>query len=158
MESKENLELKIKELNGAESSKWVDSLETMLRFATEQNPYFLEKLWQKLAQSGLRMPKAVNTPYVNTIPPEQELEYPGDWRVERRIKSYIRWNAMAMVVNANRKHKGLGGHISTFASSATLYEVAYNHFFRGDDDGKPADIIYFQGHALQHTWRGYQTA
>ncbi len=89
----------------------------------------------------------IRTPYTNTIPPEDEPRYPGDRETERRIKSIIRWNAMAMVVNANSKHDGLGGHISSFASSATLYEVGYNHFFRGGEGDRPADLIYFQGHA-----------
>ena len=90
---------------------------------------------------------SVTTPYVNTIPPEQEPPYPGDREIERRIKSYIRWNAMAMVVKANRVREGIGGHISTYASCATLYEVGFNHFFRGGDAGRPADLVYFQGHA-----------
>lgn len=89
----------------------------------------------------------LNTPYVNTIPVEREPRYPGDLAIERRIKSYIRWNAMAMVVKANRVHPGLGGHISTFASCATLYEVGFNHFFRGAHGERPADMVYFQGHA-----------
>ena len=89
----------------------------------------------------------IRTPYINTIPVEDEPAYPGDRDTERRIKSIIRWNAMAMVVNANSKHDGLGGHISSFASSATLYEVGYNHFFHGGDGDRPADLVYFQGHA-----------
>jgi pyruvate dehydrogenase E1 component len=89
----------------------------------------------------------VGTPYVNTIPASQEPSYPGNRDIERRIKSTIRWNAMAMVVKANRLHGGLGGHISTYASAATLYEVAFNHFFRGSGEGRLADMIYFQGHA-----------
>ena len=89
----------------------------------------------------------LNTPYINTIPPEQEPPYPGDREIERRIKSYIRWNAMAMVVKANRVHDGIGGHISTYASCATLYEVGFNHFFRGGDNGRAADMVFFQGHA-----------
>jgi pyruvate dehydrogenase E1 component len=89
----------------------------------------------------------LNTPYVNTIPVEAEPPYPGDRELERRIKSLIRWNAMAMVVNANREHSGLGGHISTYASAATLYEVGFNHFFRGGHGDRPADMVYFQGHA-----------
>ncbi|MBI3322234.1 MAG: pyruvate dehydrogenase (acetyl-transferring), homodimeric type [Candidatus Omnitrophica bacterium] len=88
-----------------------------------------------------------NTPYVNTIPADREPPYPGDREIERKIKSYIRWNAMAMVVKANRVHEGLGGHISTFASCATLYEVGFNHFFRGAEGDRPADMVYFQGHA-----------
>jgi len=89
----------------------------------------------------------LNTPYVNTIPADEEPVYPGDRELERRIKSLIRWNAMAMVVNANRIHSGLGGHISTYASAATLYEVGFNHFFRGGEGERPGDIVYFQGHA-----------
>ncbi len=88
-----------------------------------------------------------NTPYINTIPAEQEPPYPGDREIERKIKSYIRWNAMAMVVKANRTHSDLGGHISTYASCATLYEVGFNHFFHGGEGGRPADMVFFQGHA-----------
>lgn len=112
----------------------------------EQAPFFLEHLVDRLRRSGLKVPGPVNTPYVNTIPVSEQPEYPGDREVERRIKSLIRWNAMAMVVNANQKHDGLGGHISSFASSATLYEVAQNHFFRGGENGH-ADFVFFQGHA-----------
>ncbi len=88
----------------------------------------------------------IRTPYINTIPPEDEPTYPGDSDTARRIKSIIRWNAMAMLVNANSRHDGIGGHISSYASSATLYEVGYNHFFHGGDEERPADLIYFQGH------------
>ncbi len=89
----------------------------------------------------------LNTPYINTIPPEKQPPYPGDMKIEKIIKSTIRWNAMAMVVKANRHMDGIGGHISSFASSATLYEVGFNHFFRGNGNGHRADMIYFQGHA-----------
>ncbi|MBI4372419.1 MAG: pyruvate dehydrogenase (acetyl-transferring), homodimeric type [Candidatus Omnitrophica bacterium] len=89
----------------------------------------------------------ISTPYVNTILPEKEVPYPGDREIERRIKSFIRWNAMAMVVKANRIHNGIGGHISTYASCATLYEVGFNHFFRGGDGDRLGDLVYFQGHA-----------
>ena len=104
-------------------------------------------LLDRLRQAGVNAPKPVSTPYLNTIPVEAQAPFPGDFEMERRIKSIIRWNAMAMVVNANRKHSGLGGHISTFASSATLYEVAFNHFFRGPTDDFVGDQVYFQGHA-----------
>jgi len=93
------------------------------------------------------LPSAISTPYVNTIPPEDEPAYPGNRELERRIKSLTRWNAMAMVVNANREHAGLGGHISTYASCATLYEVGFNHFFHGGDGNRLGDLVYFQGHA-----------
>jgi pyruvate dehydrogenase E1 component len=89
----------------------------------------------------------ISTPYLNTIQVEDEPAYPGDREIERRIKSLVRWNAMAMVVNANHHYEGIGGHISSFASSATLYEVAYTHFFRGGEGDQPGDLIYFQGHA-----------
>ncbi len=92
-------------------------------------------------------PRVVSTPYLNTIPAETQAPFPGDWAMERRIKSYVRWNAMAMVVNANRAHSGLGGHISTYASAATLYEVAFNHFLRGRTSKFVGDFVYFQGHA-----------
>jgi pyruvate dehydrogenase E1 component len=98
-------------------------------------------------EAGFPIPNVLNTPYVNTIAPDQEPRYPGDRDLERRIKSIVRWNAMAMVVNSNRRHSGLGGHISTYASAATLYEVGFNHFFRGGDGDRPADLVYFQGHA-----------
>jgi len=113
----------------------------------EQVTAFLGNLVRRLRKRGVEVPSVVRTPYVNTIPLEEQPSYPGDWQTEVRIKSILRWNAMAMVVNANRLHNGLGGHISTFASSATLYEVGYNHFFRGGEDGRLPDLVYFQGHA-----------
>ena len=96
--------------------------------------------------SGVKLPFTANTPYINSIHASEEVPYPGSREIERRIKSLVRWNAMAMVVRANRIEDGIGGHISTFASSATLYEVAFNHFFRGRENGNEGDIIYFQGH------------
>ncbi|HKS38843.1 MAG TPA: pyruvate dehydrogenase (acetyl-transferring), homodimeric type [Verrucomicrobiae bacterium] len=132
--------------------KWLESLEyvvtQVLRTqSSDQAPFFLDNLVDRLRASGIKAPYPVSTPYINTIPVEEQPEFPGDWQTEVRIKSYIRWNAMAMVVNANRKHSGLGGHISTYASLATLYEVGYNHFFYGGDSDRPADLIFFQGHA-----------
>jgi len=125
-----------------------DLLEFVLRTQGEEKaPLFLESLVDRLRRSGLKVPGPVSTPYVNTIPAWEQPEYPGDRDLERRIKSIIRWNAMAMVVNANHQHDGLGGHISSFASSATLYEVAQNHFFRGGDHEHPGDFVFFQGHA-----------
>ena len=92
-------------------------------------------------------PATVSTPYVNTIPPEEEPWFPGDEYIERRIRAYIRWNAAVMVVKANKHADGIGGHLSTFASSASLYEVGFNWFFRGKDDGLAGDHLYIQGHA-----------
>ncbi len=118
---------------------------TLKSQGADQVNIFLENLVERLQAEGLKVAPPVNTPYVNTIPAEKEPQYPGNREIERRIKSLARWNAMAMVVNANRNDSGVGGHISSYASMATLYEVAYNHFFRGGDKG-PADLIYFQGH------------
>ena len=140
------------ELNGEDTRKWIESVENLLEFTlknqnSEQASLLLGNLIGRLRRSGLALPTTVSTPYLNTIPLENEAPFPGDWQVERKIKSYIRWNAMAMVVNANRKHNGLGGHISTYASCATLYEIAFNHFFRGASDAHPGDMVYFQGHS-----------
>lgn len=116
--------------------------------APERIPALLENLTTRLKASGVASPVLVQTPYLNTIPASAEPEYPGNMEIERRIRSLARWNAMAMVVKANRINDGIGGHISTYASSATLYEVAFNHIFRGGDTGEwPADLVYFQGHA-----------
>jgi pyruvate dehydrogenase E1 component len=132
--------------------KWIASLEFILDYIlrneqSEQATRLIEELTDRLRDSGLKIPQSVSTPYINTIPPEREPPYPGNREIERRIKSYVRWNAMAMVVKANRIHPDIGGHISTYASSATLYEVGHNHFFRGGDGESAADMIYFQGHA-----------
>jgi pyruvate dehydrogenase E1 component len=113
----------------------------------ERTAQLLENLADRLRSAQHELPRGFNTHYVNTIPVEQQPSYPGDWQTEVRLKSYMRWNAMAMVVNANRTHSGLGGHISTYASCATLYEVAFNHFFRGRTEVFPGDFVYFQGHA-----------
>ncbi|HTL48079.1 MAG TPA: pyruvate dehydrogenase (acetyl-transferring), homodimeric type [Verrucomicrobiae bacterium] len=135
-----------------QDSHWLESLEyvvsAVLREKSAKGSHLLlDRLIKRLRDNGVQAPDLVATPYINTIPPEEETAYPGDREVERRIKSYIRWNAMAMVVKANRLHNGLGGHISTFASSATLYEVGFNHFFRGWGGNEPGDFLYFQGHA-----------
>ena len=119
----------------SEEENWLDSLETVLEFALkdlkpQQTSRFLDGLTERLRARGKEVPYVVGTPYINTIPEEKEAPFPGDWEMERRIKSFVRWNAMAMVVNANREHSGLGGHISTYASAATLWEGGFNHFFR----------------------------
>jgi pyruvate dehydrogenase E1 component len=141
----------------SERHKWVASLEYILEYIlkndeSEQAGYLLDELAHRLRESGLKIPDRISTPYLNTIPAEKEPKYPGNREIERRIKSYVRWNAMAMVVKANRLHADIGGHISTYASSATLYEVGLNHFFRGSDADNNADMIYFQGHASPGTY------
>ncbi len=133
--------------SGGNGEKWSQSLQSVFEHALEsQGPERTARLLEKLANQLRSAPRGVTTPYLNTIPPEQQAPFPGDRDIERRIKSYIRWNAMAMVVKANST-TNVGGHISTFASSATLYEVAFNHFLRGRTDNFPGDIVYFQGHA-----------
>ncbi len=137
---------------GADEHLWREFLGSVARFtAKTQGPakaaQYLGQQAAELYQAGVAVRGPVNTPYINTIPVEEQPSYPGDREMERRIKGYIRWNAMAMVVNANRDHSGIGGHISTFASSATLYEVAFNHFLRGRTDDFAGDQVYFQGHA-----------
>ena len=131
--------------------KWLESLQSVFELVLEsQGPArtgeLLEKLAERLRAMAPGSGRGFNTPYVNTIPPEQQAPFPGNRDIERRIKSYMRWNAMAMVVKANST-TNVGGHISTYASAATLYEVAFNHFLRGRTDDFLGDIVYFQGHA-----------
>jgi len=131
-----------------ELEEWLASLDGFIEAtgaqATEQ---LIARLVERARRAGVPVAASIQTPQVNTIPPSQQPEFPGDLVLERRIKSLVRWNAMAMVVRANRQAGGIGGHISTFASAATLYEVGQNHFFHGKDAGLDADQIYFQGHA-----------
>jgi pyruvate dehydrogenase E1 component len=135
-------------LEAQETREWLESLDYVLEQGDKGRVLrLLEALHTRARVAGIKEPFTSNTPYVNTIPPHEEAFYPGDREVERRIKSLIRWNALAMVVRANRESDGIGGHISTYASSATLYEVGFNHFFRGKDAGGNADLVYYQGHA-----------
>ena len=130
-----------------ETQEWIDSIRSILDSGgTERTHFILEKLLQFSRRNGVRMPYSPHTDYVNTIPASQQKPYPGDRDIERRIKSLIRWNAMAMVVRANRENHGIGGHISSFASSATLMEVAFNHFIRGAEYHN-GDLVFIQGHS-----------
>ena len=135
-----------------ETREWLDSLEYVLENdGVDRANFLLERLSARMTKTGARLPYTITTPYRNTIPSSREAFMPGDLFMERRIRSLIRWNALAMVVRANSRAGDLGGHISTFASSATLYDVGFNYFFQGSDadaDGHPTgDLIYFQGHA-----------
>lgn len=138
-----------KALEAIETEEWIASLDYVLANGGQERVQRLLKDLQLYAyKNGVRMPFTANTPYINSIPAETQPSYPGSRTLERRIKSLIRWNAMAMVVRANRKEAGIGGHISTYASAATIYEVAFNHFFKArGEDGFSGDQIYFQGHA-----------
>ena len=131
-----------------ETREWLESLDTVISAEGPGRAKFLmAKLIERARSQNVGVPASVSTPYINTIPPEHEAWFPGDEDLERRIRRFIRWNAAVMVVKANVAADGIGGHLSTFASSAVLYEVGFNHFFRGSADGTPGDHVYFQGHA-----------
>jgi pyruvate dehydrogenase E1 component len=130
-----------------ETKEWLDSLGGVLvTQGPERVRFLINKLKLKAARNGVDT-YTLNTPYVNTIAPERQAVFPGDREIERRIKSLARWNALAMVVQANRKSDGIGGHIASYASVATLYEIGFNHFFHGPDSPGGPDLIYFQGHS-----------
>ncbi|MEO8096409.1 MAG: pyruvate dehydrogenase (acetyl-transferring), homodimeric type [Acidobacteriota bacterium] len=141
------------DLNPLETSEWVEALDEIIDEAgPDRASYLIERLMERAANLGVQVPLRWNTAYINTIPPEEELAYPGDRAMERKIKSYVRWNATAMVIKANKYDAGIGGHLATYASLATMLEVGYNHFFRGSYPGAngaklPGDFVYFQGHA-----------
>ena len=131
-----------------ETREWLESIDSVLRAEGPARAHFLlERLIDQTRRSGAYLPFRPNTAYVNTIPVGLEAPYPGDRALERRIEAFIRWNAVAMVVQANRKSSEYGGHISTYASSATLYEVGFNHFWRAPSPEHPGDLIYIQGHS-----------
>jgi pyruvate dehydrogenase E1 component len=136
------------DLNPRETAEWLEALDQVLDEAgTERAAYLLERLQERTSAAGGPVANRVNTPYINTIPPGEEEPYPGDRVIERRLKSMIRWNAMAMVVRANKYDPGIGGHISSYASLATLLEVGFNHFFRAGYGGQAGDLLYLQGHS-----------
>jgi pyruvate dehydrogenase E1 component len=139
---------RIPNFDDIETQEWLDSLDDVLQHrGPERAKELLEQLRAHALRAGVQTPFSANTPYINTIPVERQPLYPGNGDIEQRVRSLVRWNALAMVVRANREESGIGGHISTFASAATLYEVAFNHFFRAKSADHSGDIIYFQGHA-----------
>jgi len=130
-----------------ETQEWIDSITAVLEEnGIERTHFLLEALIEYARRNGVRLPYSPNTAYQNTIPLSQQKPFPGDRDLERRIKALIRWNAMAMVVRANKESHGIGGHISSFASSASLYEVAFNHFLRGPEHEGGGDLVFYQGH------------
>ncbi len=136
------------ETDSDETAEWLESIREVIAIHGEERARFLlGKLIEEGQSGGVALPFVITSPYVNSIVLADQPPYPGDRGIERRIKNIIRWNAMAMVVRANRSFPGIGGHISTYASAATLYEVAFNHFFHGKNNGLARDQIYFQGHA-----------
>jgi pyruvate dehydrogenase E1 component len=138
----------VQDTTAIETQEWLDSLEWVIQNGgAERVAQLLDALESYARHKGVPIPFAAQTPYINTIAPAQQTPFPGSREIERRIKSLVRWNALAMVVRANKNSDGIGGHISTFASSATLYEVGFNHFFRGPDHADGGDLVFFQGHA-----------
>ena len=144
----EDFTRQLPDLDPAETKEWIDSLDAVVSAQGRARARFIvAKLLQRANQLQVGLPPSTYTPYINTIPPSEQPFFPGDDHIERRIRAFIRWNAAAMVIRANKAADGIGGHLSTFASSASLYEVGFNHFFRGKDGGLAGDHIYFQGHA-----------
>ncbi len=130
-----------------ETQEWIDSLEDVVEAGgPDRARFIIYKLLKRARQLQVGLPALTQTRYINTISPEQEPYFPGDEEMELRVRRMIRWNALAMVLRANTRFEGIGGHLSTYASAASLYEVGFNHFFRGSDDG-PGDQVFFQGHA-----------
>ncbi|MBV8904062.1 MAG: pyruvate dehydrogenase (acetyl-transferring), homodimeric type, partial [Acidobacteriia bacterium] len=144
----QRLNERVVDLDPRETAEWIEALDQIIDEAgPDRAAYLLEQLTERARSQGAELPNLLNTPYINTIRPEDEFPYPGDRAMERRIKSLIRWNAMAMVVRQNKYDPGIGGHISTYSSLATLLEVGFNHFFHAAYGDQPGDLVYFQGHA-----------
>ena len=136
------------DLDPLETQEWLESLSAVIeKDGDHRAHYLIKELINKAYMEGVNIPYTQNTPYINTIPVNEEQKSTGDQNIERRIRSLIRWNSAAMVVRANKKFPELGGHIGTFASAATLYDVGMNHFFRAKNDKFGGDLVYFQGHS-----------
>ena len=149
----------INDTDPQETQEWLEALDSMLMHeGIERGHFILEKLIAKARKSGAYLPYSATTAYLNTIPPSREEKSPGDAGLEWRIRSLVRWNAMAMVVRANQKSGELGGHIASFASSATLYDVGFNHFFHAPDKNHGGDLVFIQGHSAPGIYaRGFLT-
>ena len=131
-----------------ETREWLDALSAVIQQeGPERAHYLIEKQIELARAAGVNVAYSANTAYVNTIPPDREVRSPGDHRLEDRIRSYVRWNALAMVLRANKGDSNLGGHIASFASAATLYDVGFNHFWRAPGEQQGGDMVYVQGHS-----------
>jgi pyruvate dehydrogenase E1 component len=138
----------IEDIDPSETREWMDALDSVLKNGgSERASYILSELSKHAVHEGMRLPPAITTPFRNTIRSADEKSMPGDLFMERRIRSLVRWNALAMVMRANDNNEGLGGHISSFSSSATLYDIGVNHFWRGTEGGHPGDLVFYQGHS-----------
>src|ERR1041385_1849939 len=140
-----------------EVAEWIEAFGEVLAAEGPQGAAkLLAVVFKHAIEAGVHLPVQLNIPYVNTIPVSEEGPYPGDLVLERRVNALVRWNAMAMVHCQNKKDPGIGGHISTYSSLATLLEVGYNHFFHANHGEEPGDFVYFQGHASPGVYaRGY---
>ena len=139
---------RLQDIDPLETREWVDSLEAVLEIEGPGRAHFLlEQLVDKARRSGAYLPYRAQTAYINTIPPHLEERMPGDPALEARLRSYVRWNAVAMVLRAGKKDLELGGHIASFASAATLYDVGFNHFFHAPTQDFGGDLLYIQGHS-----------
>jgi pyruvate dehydrogenase E1 component len=144
----DGLPTQLPDIDPNETGEWLESLDAVINEQGRQRArYLMLRLLERAREKQVGVPGLRSTDYINTIPPEREPWFPGDEDIERRIRAYIRWNAAIMVSRANRPGMGVGGHIATYASAASLYEVGFNHFFKGKDHGEAGDQVYFQGHA-----------
>jgi len=136
------------DLDPSETKEWLDALDSIRRAqGDDRASYILDALHSHATENRIQLPQSVTTPYRNTIPVDQEKVMPGDLFMERRIRSLVRWNALAMVMRANTQSEGIGGHIASFSSAATLYDVGFNYFFRGSEGDNLGDLVFFQGHS-----------
>ena len=136
------------DLDPLETSEWLDALDSVVTFdGTDRATFLLDELLDGARRSGVPVPYSANTPYLNTIPPDREPQYPGDLEIEQRIRSLIRWNAVAIVLRANKESSELGGHIASYQSAATLYEVGFNHFWNASSESHGGDLVFVQGHS-----------
>ncbi len=136
------------DIDPIETKEWLDAFASVLKYeGAERAQFILQKMQEKAG--GKITGQAINTPYINTIPVEQQPKYPGDLALEAQIEAIHRWNAIAMVLKAKKEAGGVGGHLSSYASIATLYEVGLNHFFKAGSDKQPGDLVYFQGHSSE---------
>ena len=142
------LTLGLSDQDHEETSEWIEAFDALVESqGTERAQFIIRRLLQRAGAKSIQVPTVTTTDYVNTIPVDQEPEFPGDEEIERRYRALLRWNAAVMVHRAQRPEIGVGGHISSYAGVATLYEVGLNHFFRGQDHPGGGDQVYFQGHS-----------
>ena len=138
----------LKDLDPAETREWLDSLDSVLAFeGPERAEFLLDELVTEARRKGTPVPYSANTPYLNTIPPDKEERHPGDRAIEHRIRSLIRWNALAIVLRANKESSELGGHIASFQSAATLYDIGFGHFWHAPSENHGGDLVFVQGHS-----------